>query len=294
MSQPKDAKSVEVVIPVHNSAGTLIPLIESIVNQRGLDIRQIILVDDSSRNETRRTLDSLASQHQSIALVRNSKRLGFTKTANIGLRKTTGPIVFLVNSDVFLGSHSLRTMVDVLLSTDSIGIVGPLSNAGGFQSIPRYEKNLLEKLLRSTPKNATPPPDQILNLDIKLKTRFGPSWVDVPFLNGFCLGLKRDVLESCGLLNEKDFPDGYGEEISYCLEVQARGWRTVLALGAFVGHEGSQSYGIFRRFFLTSRGIRTLKTLYGKSVMRSVFHDANNLPGQIWGALTSEATQNSK
>ena len=66
----------------------------------------------------------------------DSAHHGYTIAANIGLRASTAELVVLLNSDTVVTRGWLDALVDVALSADDIGVIGPLSNAAGHQSVP--------------------------------------------------------------------------------------------------------------------------------------------------------------
>ena len=286
MPKQTSGAEIDIVIPVHNALESLYPLLDSIAAQEQAFISNTIIVDDGSDRKTSAALANLGSSNESVRILKNVLRQGFTKSANKGLQSTSSPLVFLLNSDIVLGPHSLFKMSQALLETSSFGIVGPLSNAGGFQSIPRFRKTFFEKVIRSTPKNPMPSWEEIVQTDAVLGKRFRKQVAEVPFLNGFCLGIKQDVIERCGLLDEEAFPDGYGEEIDYCLRVKASGWTTALVPGAYVAHSKSQSYGFARRTILTTRGINKLKDIHGKESIQNLFLEAETFPSRFWQSVS--------
>jgi hypothetical protein len=62
---------------------------------------------------------------------------------------------------------------------------------------------------------------------------------------GFCLYVKRSVLDEVGLFDEV-FGLGYGEEVDLCLRAASRGYVHVLDDSTFVFHEGGRSFGTSR------------------------------------------------
>ena len=88
----------------------------------------------------------------------------------------------------------------------------------------------------------------------------------VPLLNGFCIMLRRTVLDSVGLLDEESFPRGYGEENDYCLRMRQGGFSLAIADHCFVYHAKSQSFGE-ERGELAHRGGRALAKKHGEAVI---------------------------
>ena len=65
--------------------------------------------------------------------------------------------------------------------------------------------------------------------------------VEVNRLVGFCLLIKREVIDAIGLLDEQ-FGIGYFEDDDYCLRAIAAGFRPVIAGDGFVHHFGSRTF----------------------------------------------------
>ena len=65
--------------------------------------------------------------------------------------------------------------------------------------------------------------------------------LDFHRLVGFCLLIKREVIETIGLLDEQ-FGIGCFEDDDYCLRAIRAGFRTVIALDAFVHHFGGRTF----------------------------------------------------
>ena len=60
-------------------------------------------------------------------------------------------------------------------------------------------------------------------------------------LIGFCLLIRREVIDAIGLLDER-FGIGCFEDDDYCLRAIKAGWRAVIAQDAFVHHFGGRTF----------------------------------------------------
>ena len=87
----------------------------------------------------------------------------------------------------------------------------------------------------------------------------------MPLLNGFCLLIRRAVIDAIGYFDEDAFGAGYGEENDYCLRARAAGWRLALADDAYVFHAQSRSYSHSRRKELSERASQILTERYGSA-----------------------------
>ena len=89
----------------------------------------------------------------------------------------------------------------------------------------------------------------------------------VPFLNGFCMLLKRDVISTIGYFDEEAFPSGYGEEIDYCLRAVKAGLELPVADHTYVFHAESASYGHPRRKALSAAARARLEGKHGADTL---------------------------
>ena len=132
--------SVDVVICVHNALPDVHRCLTSLLERSGRELR-LILVDDGSDAETAGYLDAFAALNPAVDLHRNADPPhGYTIAANIGLRASTADFVVLLNSDTVLTRGWLDQLVAAGMADDSIGILGPLSNAASHQSVPQLAR----------------------------------------------------------------------------------------------------------------------------------------------------------
>lgn len=99
-------KRVSVIIPNYNGRQLLaknLPLV--IKNCPGCEI---IVVDDASADES---IEFLRKKYKKIKVIKNSKNLGFAKTANLGIQKAKSSLVLLLNSDVSPRTKFLKVAV---------------------------------------------------------------------------------------------------------------------------------------------------------------------------------------
>jgi len=126
---------VDIILCVHNALEDVKRCLESIV--RHTDPRHnIIFVDDGSDAECAAYLQQFAQVRGGVTVLRNEVRTGYTKAANRGLQQATAEIMVLLNSDTIVSTHWLDRLVECAESSPKIGIVGPLSNAASYQSVP--------------------------------------------------------------------------------------------------------------------------------------------------------------
>jgi GT2 family glycosyltransferase/glycosyltransferase involved in cell wall biosynthesis/polysaccharide pyruvyl transferase WcaK-like protein len=247
----------DIIICVHNALEDVMRCLRSVA--RHTDARhRVIVIDDGSDAECAGFLRDFADSHSQVTLLRNEERLGYTKAANQGLRESSGEMVVLLNSDTIVPPLWLDRLVECAQSDSRIGIVGPLSNAASYQSVP-------ERFDSSGDWAVNPLPfgwdiDQVAAAVADISDRTFPR---VPFVNGFCYAITRAVIEAIGYFDEENFPDGYGEENEYSLRAADAGFELAIADHAYVYHAKSRSYSHERRRELGKAGRSVLLGKYG-------------------------------
>lgn len=234
--------NVDIVICVHNAIDDVKRCLESII-QHTLPPYSIIIVDDGSSAPTRTYLDEFVFAH-GATLVRHEVAKGYTFAANAGLRASSAPFVVLLNSDTEVTGAWLDRMVDCSLADEKLGIVGPLSNCASWQSVPELFVNG-DWADNELPANYSANAMARIVSDISLR-----NGIQVGFVNGFCMLIRRSTLDDVGLFDEKTFGAGYGEENDFCIRARKKGWKLAIADDAYVFHHQSRSYGHDRRLAL--------------------------------------------
>ena len=250
---------VEIVVCVHNALADVTRCLESVVHHTAAPY-SIILVDDASAVETRDYLVEFASTH-AATLLRNEEPRRYTRAANQGLVHSSAEYVVLLNSDTIVTPEWLDRMVACMESDPGIGIAGPLSNTASWQSIPQVESD------GDWASNSLPPTmtaSDMARLVAHYSARIYPP---MPFLNGFCLLLRRDLMEEIGIFDEDSFGQGYGEENDYALRARKAGWQLALADDAYVYHAQSRSYSSSTRKQLSERAGKVLAQKHGLQII---------------------------
>lgn len=260
-------RRIDIVVCVHNAQPDVQRCLESITRHRTSANQRLVIIDDGCNTGTADYLRSFAEGRPWVLLERNETARGYTKAANQGLRFATGELMILLNSDTVVTDSWTEKLADALFSTPGAGIVGPMSNAASYQSIPEYRSRGEQTAINEIPAGFT----------IDDMNRYCEQWtvVDVlprvPLVHGFCFALSRGVLNAVGMLDETRFPKGYGEENDYCFRAVDAGFGLVIATHTYVFHAKSRSYAGRDRVRLTKEGAEALNIRYGaRRVARAV------------------------
>ncbi len=251
--------SVDIIVCVHNALPDVQRCLESVVRYTTPPY-SLILVDDGSESETYNYLSEFANSH-GATLLRNEEAKGYTRAANQGLRRSSADYVVLLNSDTVVTPEWLDRLIACAESDPRIGLVGPLSNTASWQSIPEVE---FQGDWAVNPLPAGTTIEEMGKLVARYSARLYPS---MPFLNGFCLLIRRELIEDIGYFDEETFGAGYGEENDYALRARKAGWTLALADDAYVYHAQSRSYSTEARKRLAKRANTLLAKKHGRQII---------------------------
>lgn len=183
---------------------------------------ELIVVDNGS---TDGTVPFLQSQPD-IKLITNSENRGFPAAVNQGLQIAEGRQLLLLNNDTIVTTGWLRRMLDALARDPHIGLVGPVSNSvSGPQQIPVNYRDL----------------SSLDGFAWQRGQTHARQTQDLDRLVGFCLLIRREVVDRIGLMDER-FGLGCFEDDDYCRRARQAGFRTAVAMDSFIHHFGSCTF----------------------------------------------------
>lgn len=242
-----ESPAVDVVVPVYNARDDVERCVHSLLTHTPRDCR-IVLIDDASPDpriaEFFASLESAG--HPQVHLLANERNLGFTLTANRGMTLSRADVV-LLNSDTIVTEGWLDALTRCAAADARIGTITPFSNNAEICSFPVFcEDN------RWTP-GRDPEPTRRALADAAV-----PSYPDLPTGVGFCLYVRRALIDAVGVF-DADFGAGYGEENDFCMRAAAAGYRNVLCDDAFVVHVGERSFA-GRKSSLGKRNLALLQS----------------------------------
>jgi GT2 family glycosyltransferase/glycosyltransferase involved in cell wall biosynthesis len=264
-ARPRPPPAVDVVVPVHGSAGHALACLDSVLAslRRG---SRLIVIDDASPDRTLAAALTEQARRGRILLIRHRRNHGFVQSANAGVRAAAGHDVVLLNSDTLVAPGWLEELREVAYGSADIGTVTPFSNGARLTGYPDPVAGNDALDLAATRR-----------LDALARRANGRRAIEIPIGVGFCLYIRRACLDTTGLLRADLFAQGYGEENDFCLRARRLGWRHVCAPGVFVAHAGGQSFGAAARH-LRARNAPLLERLHpGYTALIQAHADKNPL-----------------
>lgn len=211
-----------IVVVTYNKLSYLKLCVESIKKYSIGENYELIIVDNMSTDGTRNWL----AQKKDIKKIYNSTNLGFTKGCNQGILKAQGDNVLLLNNDVIVTENWLSNLIKCLYTRKEIGAVGPITNNCSNAQLIRVSYNSIKEMELWAK---------------KYNAGNDKSWEERKRLIGFCLLIKREVINTIGLLDER-FSPGNFEDDDYCFRMRKAGYRLILCKNTFVHHFGSISF----------------------------------------------------
>lgn len=226
----KRTEAVDIIIPVYNGYDDLQLCIPSVLKHTDLTKHRVILINDCSPDgRIAPYLDDLAQEH--ILVLHNEKNMGFSANVNKGMAQSTDRDVLLLNSDTIVTAGWLEKIAACAYREESIGTVTPLSNSATLCSVPVMCQD------NPVPENVTV--DEYAGLIEACSLKRYPT---ITVAVGFCMYIKRALIDAIGVFDAKTFGRGYGEENDFCNRAQQAGYHHVMCDDTFVYHKGTASF----------------------------------------------------
>lgn len=225
---------VSVVIVNYNSGPYLVESVRTALPQAS----EILVVDNASSDES---LD-LCMQHfqdePKLKIIRNHNNRGFAVACNIGAMRAKGDFLFFLNPDCSLDESAVSELKQVLVSNESVGMVGGLlinadgtEQGGGRRAVPTPWRSFvrafgLNKFAHRWPK---------LFFDFHLHKQPLPDQpIEVEAISGACMMVKRTAVEDVGLWDEVYFL--HCEDLDWCMRFRQKNWKIMFVPAARVTH----------------------------------------------------------
>jgi GT2 family glycosyltransferase/tetratricopeptide (TPR) repeat protein/2-polyprenyl-3-methyl-5-hydroxy-6-metoxy-1,4-benzoquinol methylase len=199
---------------------------------------ELIFIDNASTDGTPGYLHALAAGDPRVKVICNTENRGFPAGCNQGIAAASGRQVLLLNNDTVVTTGWLTRLLQALHADPKVGLVGPCTdNISGEQQVPAGFEAIEE-------------------LD-----GFAWDWAkahdrrveDTDRLVGFCLLIRREVIDKIGTLDER-FGVGCFEDDDYCRRALRAGYRAVIARDAFIHHAGGATFRASRIDFAALMG----------------------------------------
>lgn len=143
----KDYASV--LIPAYNEEENIEATIRSVLNDSDL-VREIIIIDDGSTDQTAQIVSRVKRLSEKITLI-NKENGGKASALNLGIKKSKSNIIISIDSDTIIEKNSIQNLVKHFKNKNVAAVAGKIKVAnyktilGGFQSIEYTVGQNIEK-----------------------------------------------------------------------------------------------------------------------------------------------------
>jgi len=243
-------QTVDVIIPVYDGHKETLDCINSVLQSKNKKQYNLIVINDCSPNPNLTEDLKLHSHKNNYTLIENERNLGFVGTANRGMRLNNDNDIILLNSDTLVPSGWIDQLISAAYSDPTIGTTTPFSNNATICSYPKLCQD-----------NDLPTDYDVDTLNNIFQESNRSKTIDLPTAHGFCMHIKRAVINEIGFFDEKKWGKGYAEENDYSLRAEQFGWRNAIALGTFVQHLGSVSFAESANEYI-EKNLKILNNIY--------------------------------
>lgn len=193
-----DRARCDIIIPVYNKLELTKNCLESILANTDAPYR-LILIDNASSGEIKSFLEVFKSANGNVTLVRNNENLGWVKAVNQGIKMSDAPYICVMNNDTVVRTKGwLSKLAAVAELEPEIGLVNP-------------------------------------KFEAKVRDRPGRPYIEIDFCRGYCILVKRAVIEKIGGLDE-GYGLGYYDDDDFSVRALRAHFKCVRANDVYVEH----------------------------------------------------------
>ncbi len=199
---------------------------------------EILVVDHAPESAA---LGAIRTRFPHARILEAEENRGFGAGMNAAARLARGEYLLLLNPDTIVASDLVDTLAGWLDAHAAVGIVGPLVRTAdgriepsarrfpGWSTVFGGRRSWLTRLWPGNPA-------------ARRNLLTGPTVadpIDVDWVSGACLMMRRDVYTTLGGFDEGFFM--YWEDADLCLRARRGGWRVSYHPGASVTHLGARA-----------------------------------------------------
>ncbi len=266
-----------IVIPVYNAFAEAQECLCSVLEHTPSDCRVLVVDDCSPAGEFADVLPQELRNDCRLHIVRNARNLGFVRSCNWAIKHAAPDDLVLLNSDTEVTPRWLDKMKEAAASRADVGTVTPLTNSGTICSVPEFLAD-----------NRLPAGHDLESFAALIEAVSAREYPELPTCVGFCVYIKREVIERIGAFDAETFGRGYGEENDFSCRLQAAGYVDILDDATFVYHHGSMSFGTETEH-LRAEHVKTVARLhphFDRRVQRfALSNPLRHIHGRIGDAL---------
>ena len=236
---------MDVIIVNYKSTRQLLRCLESFAAETTRTPVKVIVYDNTANDG----IGFVEKKFPEVTIRHDGRNLGFAGAANKALAESDAPYITLLNPDTIVLRGFFKTMLSYMEKNGDVGIAGPgiLNGDGSIQGSARSFPNALTGLFgRGSMLTKLYPKNRISRANILIDRSNGGSPIEVDWVSGACMVVRREAIDQVGPLDERFFL--YWEDADWCRRMHQKGWKVIYFPEPRVVHYvgGSSSSRIFR------------------------------------------------
>ncbi len=112
--QNQKTVAISTIIPVYNAADFLRECLDSVLNQQGIDLLEIICIDDCSTDNSLEILNEYAENDKRITVISNDTNKGAGESRNIGIDVAKGKYLHFLDADDWVEPDAYSKMYNCM------------------------------------------------------------------------------------------------------------------------------------------------------------------------------------
>ncbi len=230
---------LSIVILSYNTRDLLLKTLDSVFSsmQKTL-ILEVIVVDNASTNES---LEAVQKKYPQVITIQLKKNIGFSAGNNVGIKKTSGKYVLLLNSDVLLMPNTIEVITrfmddhgDVAVATCKLVFPNDTIDYACHRGFPTPWASFTYHLGLA---KFFPHSRFFASYHLTFLSMNESHEIDSP--SGAFYFIRRKVIDDVGLLDEDYFM--YGEDLDWSFRIKEAGWKIMYVPTAKAIHHKKQS-----------------------------------------------------
>lgn len=228
---------VSVVIVTWNSGEWIVKCLRSLLSSMGAMKSEVFVVDNNSVDHT---VDLIRNNFPKVYVIKQNRNLGFGGGNNVGIIKSTGRYILLLNPDTEINSNAMQSMVSFLAAHPSVGVVGPEQQNEFNKIIFTHSKLSIQGIVEHFLEKAY----ELINRKYEVIFTLPHQ---VLFLNLGCVLVRREIFEEGTLFDPDLFL--YGEELDFFTKIRAKKWKVFFLRNCLIYHFREKSVSLTNKKF---------------------------------------------
>ena len=218
---------IDIIIVNYNTTDLLLKSLASIYETlKGISANIYI-----ESNGPKDGIEHVKQIYPKVIVNTNKKNLGFSRAVNQAIKKSAAPFILLLNPDTIIKDGFFEPILNFIQQNHYVGVVGPkilnpdLSVQGSARSFPTFLTALFG---RSSFLSRVFPNNRFTRGNIVTTSINGKTAMDVDWVSGACMLVRRKAIDDIGLMDEQFFM--YWEDADWCRRMRHKGWKVVYAV----------------------------------------------------------------